>query len=356
MSNKIPGFEEWCKNPSQYSKNLSPTTLTFWKVQCDAIKAASDAINDITHIHFPHDLAKNVEKAASDMIIAMLSPQGLAMISAIYGVNFAVSKTFNVVVTKGFANYFSKSLLKNGINMVEKEFADVASANASALLTGVIKYGFRQIVSDGVKWIGVNSLVYGAAFLLKGAEVLFEFLNEALMALQLFGMAFDAWDPCNLKVQLDAVAIQQYNQTYDEVFRKTMLSTLSTMTDGWGNIYYNDAWPIELYAENAFLLTESGDDDYYDVLQSSLSAYYLSNLKLNAIGQPICVLVDPGNVKDSLSFNHLQQIEQKIAMNLADGNQVVSNWLQKYSPIIVGVIVIIVILLLRFIFKRENVY
>ena len=119
MSNEIPTFEEWCKNPSQFSKYLSPATLKFWKVQCDAIKAASDGINNAIHSHKISDLMNNVEQSAENMVMALLSPEGLAMISAIYGVNFAVSKTFNTVVTKGFAKYFSDALLKNGINMIE---------------------------------------------------------------------------------------------------------------------------------------------------------------------------------------------------------------------------------------------
>ena len=358
MTNRIPTFQEWCNNPTEYKKGseqLSQITIDFWTLQCDSIKALNSSIS---HLHDPLGLAKAAGKdigvAALKLIESMLSPEGLAMMGGIIGVNFAVQKVFNSMVKDGLAQYFKKSLLENGIGLVDDGIVRFAAANSGTILSGILRFGISEVVDDGVLKGILTGVFYGVSGLLKGlsfiSEEILPVVGEIMMSLQFLGMVFDQWDPCNLNAQLDSNTINIMNTTYDRVFRQTMLGSLESLTDGWGNIYYRDIWPIEMYAENGFLAQETGPDDLYDNLTATLCAVYLENLVFNSNGERICIPVGGS----SLTGFDLFTIDQNLSRAFANNNQVVANWIQRYWPIILTFIVILFALLLLFIFRKSK--
>jgi hypothetical protein len=357
MSTKIPTFNEWCKNPTEYEKGaqqLSKTTLFFWTQQCNAIKAANSIES---HFHFPPDLAKKIGESALQMVEALLTPEGLAMIGGIMGINFAAQQVFNIAVKQGLAKYFSDYLLKNGIGLVEDGIVSFASANSGTILTGILRMGIDEAIEIGVSKLLLTGVFYAVSGLMKAlsfvAEEILPVVGEILMALQIFSMVFDAWDPCHLNDQLTAKVITQMNSTFDDVFRKTMLGSLDSLTDGWGNIYYNDVWPIEFYAENGFFAQEKGDGDYYDTLTSTLCAMYLETMVFNSNGERICIPVDP-KAGSGLTRDHLFEIDSNLARMFAADNQVVANWIQRWWPMILFFLLILFALLLIFIFRKSK--
>jgi len=356
MSDHIPTFNEWCNssNPNEYSKGLqqiSPSILEFWTQECNAIKGIA---NDISHIHFPSDLANMTLDAVIKIIEGMLSPEGLAMLGTMMGLNLVLSKIFDNIVKDGIAKWFSQSLIDNGILMVENGIVDMASANSSIILTGVIRYGLTEIAAGTIVEGLIRGGVYAISILLKAfsyiLEELIPYLGDIALVVQLVGMIFDEWDPCHFNDELSASTINQMNISFDNAFRKTMLSALNSTTDSYGNIFFIDIWPIEIYADNAFLAQETtGQDIYgntidYDNLQSLLTAYYLNNMIFNSKGEPICIPVNPGSNINSNTFSKLDNI-------LSNNNNIVGNWIKKLWPIILVVIIIIIIILIIFIYK-----
>lgn len=381
MSNKIPTFNEWCnsKNPDQYKiglQKLPPKTIQYWTSSCNAIKA-SDL--NTKNFHFPPDFANELEKTGKKVgkfgqdvldkigqaIISLLeslqTPEGIAMFGLIIGVNVAISKTFSKILPslakEGLTKWMEQELLDNGVKIVEDGIAKATTANISTIFTSFIRRGLDNFIGEGIRTGGF----YAASELLSGLEDVLPVIGELIELVQFIGMAFDMWDPCHLNEQLDASTLMTMNSTFGQVYRKTAMGAFDSVTDAYDNTYYNDIWPIEMYAELSFLGKIKSDCFFthnntiiqtlsYDNLQSILMAYYLDNLTFNSVGERICIPVGGS----ALTRNDLLKIDNKISEFLSDGNTVVANWLKKYLPIILLIMVILFIIILIFIFRKNK--
>ena len=329
----FPSFQEYCKDPQQYTNTVSLKTQVFWNTGCDAEKAATQVKHNIGKIWagLPEQLEKLIE--------SLLQPESIEILSGILGVNLIVPKIWESL-GKMIGEKFSEELIANGIRLVEEEGMSAAASTISTVLTGVIDYA----VLDGFADAGL----YAAAWMLKSAEFfgdLIPVLGNILMALQFLQIVFDSWDPCHLDDQLDSQVIMLIVNKYNSAFRSTMIASLDSVTDSYGNIYYKNIWPIEVFAERGFLLNEK--NDYYNSLQATLMTQYLSSLTVNSDGEKICIPCG------GQSFNNdiWKQIQIRSSLILADNNTVIANIIVKFWPIILLIGIIIIIIIIIFLLK-----
>ena len=195
---------------------------------------------------------------------------------------------------------------------------------------------------------GYSGGKYAVAKLLESLGELFDLINpvmDALFIIQLIGMVFDALDPCNLNLELDADQLQEFSNAYNNQFRTHVLASIETSINSYGHVSINTAWPIEYYAEKSALLPFK--NDYYDPIRQSLFMKYINTLRVNSDGEPI--RHEQGG--RLITNNDISKIQLATFSAFSNGNTMVENWLLNWWPIIVG---ILVLLLIIFIVIKNN--
>ena len=180
-------------------------------------------------------------------------------------------------------------------------------------------------------------------------EVIFAWAMAAMLFLQIAGMIYDQWDPCDLQTELSVDALSQLTNSYNIEFRQQVLSQISTVTNSTGQKIYSFNWPVLWYADSILLdlssekkgspKREDGKTDYqYWDRRKLIHTYnYQSSLTVNSIGQPICWSPDLTMFTNEcrlINNNDLKQLEKSISMMLSDNNTVVANFLFKYWKVI----------------------
>lgn len=329
--------DDYCKDPSKYVNILKDDTIKSWNQFCDAKKASKDK-NTGTSID---DLGKAIPGALGKMVESMISPEGIAMLSAYMGVNLAAKELYSKI-----ASSIAEALSERMGEAIAKMVADgVSSAaiNAATIFVRVFTSNFAlkelgdaglysiKLIVDGIGWIG---------------EVAIPFLGEAMMLFQLLGMIFDGWGPCNLNYQLDADTITNFNNSFDKVFRENILRPLTSLTDVYGNVYFFDLWPIEFYADNSILLTEKSD--IYDPMLTTFMAKWLCSQQTNSYGQRIA-WPKGGKVIDN---SVLAQFERSAVLDFTNNNKVIANWAIRFMPIILLIIFFILLFIIFVLIKK----
>jgi len=182
----------------------------------------------------------------------------------------------------------------------------------------------------------------------------------ALLIIQLIGMIIDMWDPCKLSEPLDKTSFVEMTDLYNTIFRDNYISSVASVRDSYGNSIGTDNWPLEYYAEDGILPMyqsfEPSDEvkaqfvgDTWDDIKAELIMQYLQSMSFNAIGLPISfgadqnpanMLMEPFDPNNIISVR-LYQISNK--------NKVVSNWISKWWPLLLCVIIVVFIILIRII-------
>ena len=324
----VVSIQEYCNNPTKYVKILPDNTIKYWDQYCSARKAAG--INKDSSIE---ELAKAAPQALLRLLEGMLTPESMGMIAGFIGLNIASKPIFNSIVNK-MVTKFPEEMAEAMSEMITEEGASAAAVNASALLTIMLDNAIVKTAGDAG--------VYALGVLLKGMEALADIipvLGEIMMLFQVISMIFDAWDPCNLKDQLNSETIYLFNNNFNIVFRENMLVAVNSFTDPYGNVYFVDSWPVDFYADRGVLSTQK--EDYYSPLRMKYMTRWLNSRDFNSNNQPI--YWPKGGVQ--ADNNTLDKISKNLSITISDGNSIVANWIYKFFPIIIFVIIIIIILI-----------
>jgi hypothetical protein len=205
-----------------------------------------------------------------------------------------------------------------------------------------------------------------------------------LLALQILGMIFDQWDPCNLKSELDNTALHALQDQMNTAFAKQLKGQFAVTTSDGAKIPI-DVWPIPYFADAYALsfISSQGmgngakkcnvDSDcgpafeglqpicgvsgycpvsWKDSVQRERRQYqnlYLSSLMQTSSGNNVyhvpreCITNNP-------SSNLFSNVAKGIGVSLGGNNTVVENWISKWWPLIffaIAVILFVLIVLIK---------
>jgi len=187
------------------------------------------------------------------------------------------------------------------------------------------------------------------------------------MVVQITSMIIDAADPCDLNKALDADSMVSMTQEMDRSFKEQILAPESVLVTPDQEIHYINQWPIDIRVEKLFpqrlrnsieneplkkaRYEEFGMDNdraaQLEDLHAEYLYYYLGNLRYNAYGQPISFpeKYDPPNVNPKM----MEEMGQKFVSLFANNNPVVARWIDKFAPLLLAGIVLILFLIFRYV-------
>ena len=209
-----------------------------------------------------------------------------------------------------------------------------------------------------------------------------KYLGLTLVALQILGMIFDQWDPCNLKSELDNSALHAIQDQMNSAFSQQLKGQFAVTTNDGTQIAI-DAWPIPYFADAyamSFILDQGlnktsktckTDTDcgpagpagiqpicgvsgycpvsWKDSAQRERHRYqnlYLKSLMTNSDANPIYHL-PPNCITNALAASNLfENVAKGIGVSLGGNNTYVENWIAKWWPLIFFVIAVLLFVLI----------
>ena len=337
----MPAITEYCANPSDYVNLYPLETISYFNNICKTIKnGQNDTKTDIAKIagltwdkdkKFLKGAYGVLMKALSNMIMSLVSPEGIKMISIFLGVDFGVKTLYKLI-----SNYFAKGLTDDLIDLSAKVSADaaidVASANV-AVITSELAGEMGGVLAKGT---GIGRVLEGIGWLVGGVMDIF-------MILQVMSMVFAAWDPCHYNTKLDKKSMEKFTTSFNKMYRENGVIAYNSFTDAYGKTEYLNIWPIE-FTGTKFLLDIHTSKEY-KLEYTRYTARYLASLRINSLGEPI-YLPNGGISIYQLNQAHWQEMEQEISNFFADGNTVVGNSLMKFWPIFIILAIVILIFII----------
>jgi hypothetical protein len=269
-------------------------------------------------------------KALVNMIMSMLTPEGMKMLGIFLGADFGM-KTLYKLVLRTVKNYISKGITKGITDLSARISADAAidaaSSNAAVMASEMAGEMGSALAGE-----------QGAAWALENLGEVFGGIMDIFMVLQVMSMVFQAWDPCNYNTQLSKNSVNKFTSSFNKMYRENGVVAYNSFTDVYGRTEYLNVWPIE-YTGTQFLLDIHTSKEY-KLAYTRYTAQYLSSLRVNSVGDPI-YLPNGGVTISQMNSSDWKNMERQVSNFFAEGNTVVGNVFMKFWPVFVILIIII---------------
>lgn len=343
--------DEYCKHPEDYQNAswLDNQTRAYWDQYCQLQKqAASQGSGGYDR----QGLAQAIPSALLNFVSMFFEPSNLAILSIIKGgpIGYKAIKSIIGKATKLSLTDAEQKLAAEAIEAGGDAYL-VNSGTLFSKIFGDIVYLDLEIAEKA----GYSAGKMAIAELLDSAEMLgIEFLAaaseimDALLVLQLMGMVFDAWDPCKLNVMLTGKMLKEFSDNFNNQFRRSVLASVASTVDSYGHISYSTNWPVEYYAEQGALTPFK--NDVYEPIRQKLYLQYLCSLQYNSNGEPIY----HGRKGEgrALTNNDLSAMQTSLLKLFGNSNTVAENWILKWWPMLLGIVILIVLVVLMV--RRKN--
>lgn len=340
--------DEYCKDPMKYANDptIDNDTRKYWSQLCQAKKSLENQ-----KIPKSISIGQASGEAIKEFCIKMCSPESLFVMSGFVG----ATQSFRAI-KDGFVEWLkngvSQEILETAKNYVITEGGSEAAANSGLMMDGIWRQmSLAKVVVGEAAEAGYDAGRYGLTALFEGLGFIGELLGEIMMAqmiLNLIGSIFDSWDPCNLNTRLTSNTLDEYANVFNTKFRQSMLQNIQSSMDGYGHRVLTANWPIVYYVDQGAFV--SMREDYYGPIRVKYYMHYLNTLQFNSLGQPINWTSGNGRV---INESDLERLAQELAIELADNNTVVANWLLRYWPILVAIFLLILAVVLFISFRRK---
>lgn len=305
-------IDAYCLNPIQYQKTLLKSEIEYYDKICALRKQISDKDQKII----------DIINLPVVMIQSMLSPEGLKMMGLFMGIDLVSKSAY-----KSLLNFLSKGLSQELID----EIAVRAGSEAGSLVSSAI---ITSVVADSVVEASAASIAISVMSMAAEVIDVAAFLQIILM---MIGMIIDTWDPCGFGQELDADSLDKLSDGVNTQFMIKFLEAVSVSTDSVGNTIQLNNWPLEYYADSL------SDFQNFNSTQNQVNYWnysidYLKSLSVNSNGEKI---VWPNvNAIDNTEF---KKIIKTVSISLANNNTYVTNFIDKWWVILLGIIIIIIL-------------
>ena len=311
----------------------------------------------------------DVAGQVGSMLFMGLMDITLTTIRGIYQLGMS---TAHLVLNK-FPSYLigtGKILIKRGGKAIKNAMSGEKAAEEAAEEAAETITEASEVISKGLD-------VFAA-----GVESRLDYLGWVMIAVQVLGMIFDQWDPCNLKSELDNSALHAIQDQMNSAFSQQLKGQF-TVTTNDGTQIAIDAWPIPYFADAyamSFILDQGlnktsktckTDTDcgpagpagiqpicgvsgycpvsWKDSAQRERHIYqnlYLKSLMTNSDANPIYHL-PPNCITNALAASNLfENVAKGIGVSLGGNNTYVENWITKWWPLIFFVIAVLLFVLI----------
>ena len=316
-SENLTGIQKYCCNPSKYKDDYPAQTINYYNSLCRSRKSAQAAWN-----HNHNRFAKDGRKAgdlALQLLSAMLQPESLAMLAAFHYVPLSAQK-FRQNLVKKLEDWGDARKKAKAEEIAESTAEEGGSGEAVA--TNMSSEIAAEALQETV-WQDAAAYVVNL-----GAEAI-SLAFEALMWVQLLGMVLDMWDPEHYGVLLDAKALQHVSDALNQGFQGLM--TGITTTDQYGFPISLASFPQEFFADGLF---PQEDADFAKDTQTAMIQYNTAALK--------ALEVDPHPSDGSAPPpEYWQKVKQTVDMILAEDNTVLANWMHRWLPLTVCLLLLV---------------
>lgn len=343
--------DEYCKHPEDYQNAawLDNQTRAYWDQYCQLQKQVGSQGGTDSSANI-QGLANATPEGLSKFIAMLISPQNLAIMGLITN-GPILYKTLKAVVGKGFKMTLTDAEEKLAAEAIE------AGGDAYIVNSGMV---FSKFFTNAAyldlsiaEEAGYSSGKMAILELLNGAEALgikavaglldlAGPIMNALLVLQLTSMVFDAWDPCKLNVMLDASQLREFSNSFNDNFRESVLASVASSVDSYGHISYSSVWPVEYYAEQGALTPFK--NDVYEPMRQKLYLQYLCSLQYNSDGE----LIYHGKKGEGRAITNkdLSAVQAALVRWAGNSNTVAENWILKWWPMLLGIIILIVLVVI----------
>ena len=323
---------QYCKDPQRTLLQLTPSERKALKLDkyndiCDVINKA----NKDYKAKLRNEEVRTAPEYIDNIIEGLVSPQGLALIMADIGVDYA-GKAFVQALYKGLARGVSAQLYKAAVLEAAKH-ASIHMSRAiivSSVNSAVQSAALAAVTNAAARAISIGSSIAGIAFAI----------------IQFVGGILDMIDYMGYSRQMDGETMNIMNDRFNEQFADTFLSSLRMRQDKFGVPIAYKGYPIEYRLNLDLLKSHSREDTDLKVFLYSLD--YFNNLKYNSIGQQILTSEEIKALPSQGVFNsNLKRAGEVFAYTAFNRNTVVLNWARTYWWVIVLVVAGLLWFLLR---------
>lgn len=364
-------YNQFCALQKRISKNTLGTVDPFKRFEQLSFKVCGEPTNNpdkFSHMSTCIEVAEFVEKfteVADALVVGMLSPEFISIWGGMRFFHLLVQAQGSDTLVEGITKAVAEGAEAGKRGIVSGLFDETVSmvvSNLAVLLNTIgnlfrrtFSFVFRQIfeeatvdmLSTAATWLAASATYYadlGFDVLLSAGELALPVV-DAFFILQLVGTLmetiFDAWDPCDFKDQINAPTMAKITTVMNEQFRNAFLSGNESFVDPLGNVFIRSGFPMEYALEQGFLQGKIGQDKF-DERSAYHTAIYLQNLRTNSVGEPI-VWPHESKAAPLVTQSFYNRLGHKIGRLLSGGNTRVSNWLQRFSPVVIAVLAVLVI-------------
>lgn len=365
---------DYCKHPEDYinSPGLDNVTRAYWDQYCAVLNSAggppiSNSSNGWEKFKkFADDLGNATEQTLQQFVIGILTlpiqnipftnvPMYESVIPGIVGTKLLkpTGNLLKAIAKKGISKTTEEAgieMANKGIDRMTINMVSMADVTAEVIAEDMGAKVAEDATFSAGKY-SIDLLMRGMAETIgKGlvdmGEIMTEMIEatdpvmDIMLVLQITGMIFDGLDPCDLNLQLDADQLTTFTNSFNDSYRRTVMSSVESSQDSYGHITYNALWPLPYYAEQSAILPFK--QDYYKKIQTKLTMQYLATLTHNSDGYPIYRPSGGNLVKNKvISGIALQELGF-----FSNNNTVVENWISKWWPILAGIFILIIVLMI----------
>jgi hypothetical protein len=301
------------------------------------------------------NLAKFPEKLIEGMIKGIFTPKGVAMLGIQTSLHYlakspkmlenfmenlkleldtSVEEIVSEVAVEEVESVALTNLTATSVvisNLADNMIVRSLSKIFGAALEGASEVGTFVLTTIAESWflsLGVN-IIGGLAGFLNG-------LGLAAMAVQIVGQILDSIDPCNYQMEMDATKLNIITTKYNDTFRSSILGSVGSTVDQLGNVYINEEYPIEKNWSSKHYSAQ--ERSQYQKLASKHTARYLSSMQYNLNGEPITWPL-PHSDHKVVTRGMFKDVEKSLASILSLGNTVTENFVLKYFPAIMAIVI-----------------
>ena len=351
--------DKYCQNPAQYQEQLNnqiggANTIAYYNSLCNDMaksKSSMDNIIDGLKNFKPSangllDDAKYIGEKLGNVLTGILSPEGLEVLSIFFGVKILAKNIYKglaYMITTNITGRITEEVTEKIGQQVGEEVSEHIASTIVARITAEV---VERAIQESTMMMVLNLVAAGAEEVMAVFDII-----------QIIGMVLDMIDPDGYSQEITSGGsesllgdksnqLQMINDTFNQGFTDSYLSSFKVGTDRSGRPIYGNIWPIEFYATN--LLSLENDPKFKKNMTLYIATYFKC-LKFTNDGKPIVNICDPGksNIIDGSWFKNQKNTSLSLS---SDKNSVVANWFAKWYPILI--ILLISILVIVFIFLR----
>lgn len=320
-------IDAYCSNPSKYT-GLPQNTRDYYDDICQLRSSLSSMGSTIKNMDW-RGIGLAIPEGMINMLQGIFSPEGLKMISIFVGVDMTGKFGMNGIL-RVIASGLGPEVMKEAGEIADKEGAFFAN---NAIMSTVLS----KAVQEG-------SIEASALTIAKVAMDMAETASGVLIIVQLLTAVLDTWDPKGFNNALNGGKMIENNMSMNNAFITQTLSNITVGKDEFGNPVNTVTWPVEFYADKMI----SGEKaDEYELKLFRYQVEYKKSLTVNSNGDPIAWSKDP-NVP-LINPGHFDQLASRFSNILANKNSVIANWIDRFLPIIIILLVIGVFIFVFFI-------